>query len=617
MESANIVTLLKKASNAYYNGGEPVMDDETYDGLVERLRELEPANEYLATVGAPPPSENAVPLPFKMPSLDKIKPGQAFLQKFLSVTRSYVFSEKLDGLSALWCPNKQTLYLRGDGRTGQQVNHLTQMKGLVPSKESFIVRGEILIPRADVEPGQIARTIVNGFVHRKQLDASDLQKLRFVAYEVLVPTFMKRADQMKWLGAHGYETPWWEEVASPTEQLCAQRFQERRTASIYDIDGIVVGLNQAPHHTGDSIGSTAPLKNPKDCVAFKMPLSDQSAITTVREVIWASSAQGYLIPRLRFDPVKIGGASIEFCTGHNARTIVANRIGPGSQVKIRRSGDVIPTLDTVLTQAQEPSLPPPSTWEWAGDSATAIHIHLYEVSTEQIVSQLLHFSKTLEIPGLGPASCKTLVENGVKTPRHLWNASAERLSTILGPKSGKTLYAELRKAFSNPALSEVTLLVASSRLPRATGAIKLTTLIKEHPDLRTWAGLATSVGASLPGWTETSFQTFQQMFKSYEPWRRQELDWIPYPIPPKEAPISGVPTTGPLKTVCFTGFRDAALEKTAVEKGFTTVDTVTSKLSVLVIPDGPVKQSEKVKKAQALGTVELLQRSDFLTKYIA
>jgi NAD-dependent DNA ligase len=617
MDTANIVTLLKKASDAYYNGETPVMDDETYDSLLEKLRELDPSNEYLATVGALPPPENAVALPFKMPSLDKIKPGQPFLQKFLGVARSYVFSEKLDGLSALWCPNKQTLYLRGDGRTGQQVNHLTQMKGLIPSKESFIIRGEILIPRADVEPGQIARTIVNGLVHRKQLDASELQRLRFVAYEVLVPTFMKRADQMKWLEAHGYETPWWEEVTGPTEQLCAQRFQQRRTTSIYDIDGIVVGLNQAPHHTGDPIGTEKPpVKNPKDCVAFKMPLSDQSAITTVREVIWAPSAQGYLIPRLRFDPVKIGGASIEFCTGHNARTIVANRIGPGSQVKIRRSGDVIPTLDTVLIQAQEPSLPPSSSWEWVGDSSTAIHIHLMDISTEQIVSQLLHFSKTLSIPGLGPASCKTLVENGVKTPKLLWNTSAERLSTILGPKSGKILHAELRKAVTSPTLSEVTLLVASSRLPRATGATKLSALIKEHPDPRTWAGLKASAGASLPGWTESSFQTFQTMFKSYEPWRLQEFDWIPYPLLSKGL-TETVAAGGPLKTVCFTGFRDAALEKTAAEKGFTTVDTVSSKLSILVVPDGPVKQSEKVKKAQALGTVELLQRSDFVRKYIA
>ncbi len=74
---------LRAAAAAYYNGGELQMDDETYDALVERLREQDPTNPFLTEIGAPPPAEGAVRLPHPMPSLDKIKPGQDVLGRFL------------------------------------------------------------------------------------------------------------------------------------------------------------------------------------------------------------------------------------------------------------------------------------------------------------------------------------------------------------------------------------------------------------------------------------------------------------------------------------------------------------------------------------------------------
>ncbi len=86
------------------------MDDETYDKLLEELRQKDPANSYLSTVGAPPTGTTVV-LPFPMPSLDKIKPGQDALTRFLSqpCDAGFILSEKLDGLSALWVADKAAL----------------------------------------------------------------------------------------------------------------------------------------------------------------------------------------------------------------------------------------------------------------------------------------------------------------------------------------------------------------------------------------------------------------------------------------------------------------------------------------------------------------------------
>ena len=590
------VDLLKSASHAYYNGEEPIMDDDTFDALLEELRAKDPKNPFLNTVGAPP-QDGVVKLPASMPSLEKIKPGESALTRFLGLSRDYVISEKLDGLSALWCPSTKGLFLRGDGINGQTISHIApSIASLVSSTEPWIIRGEIVL-RKDAGLGTTpARTVINGLVHKSNPDPALLTQIKFLAYEVISPPGMKRSAQFIWLEKAGFMVPWWMGIR-PTEENLKDLFISRRASSAYDTDGIVVGIDRVPLKVGLGV------KPPKDCVAFKMPVSDQSAVTTVEEVLWAPSAQGYLIPRIRIKPVQIGGAKIEFCTGHNARTIVDKGIGPGAQIKVRRSGDVIPTLDTVLIPAS-PSLPTGYKWEWTSEETSATHIKLVGDSPDQLASQLHLFAKTIDIPGLGPANCKALVEAGITGPAALWSQTAEKLSSTLGPKTGATLYANLREKLLSPDLTELVLLVASNKMPRSVGETKLTALMAVEPNLDNWLTMTT-----VPqGWTEDSFQAFQQTFPNYLVWRRSELSFIPM--------AKAKPVTVPEMTVCFTGFRDKALEEQASKK-FHIASTVSSKLNVLVIPDGSDShESEKVKKAKALGKVEILQRGEFVRKYL-
>lgn len=56
--SSDIVGLLREASQAYYSGKRLTMDNDTYDGIVERLRELDPMNPYLKEAGSPPPDSS-------------------------------------------------------------------------------------------------------------------------------------------------------------------------------------------------------------------------------------------------------------------------------------------------------------------------------------------------------------------------------------------------------------------------------------------------------------------------------------------------------------------------------------------------------------------------------
>ena len=613
-----IVASLRRAAHAYYNGGgteEGLLDDNVYDAALERLRALDPANPFLDEVGAPPPSEGAVKLPHAMPSLDKIKPGQDTLRRFLAAPAGFVLSEKLDGLSALWLPAAKKLYLRGDGLIGQDISHLVPLGlgGLVQKGgASVAIRGEILLPRSAGEP--LARAWVNGVIHRKTPAPADVAKLRFVAYEVVSPKGMPRAEQMAWLSRAGYELPWWLErgVGEVTEGLLADVLQARRRDGTYDTDGIVVGWNTAPQSESTELRA----RNPKDCVAFKMPLADQSAETTVREVIWAASAQGYLIPRLRFDPVQIGAATIEFCTGHNARAIVEGRIGPGARVVIRRSGDVIPTLDRVLATAATPALPSGEggAWEWCGDAATAVHIRSIGAETDaQVATRLHYFLKTLEVPGVGPATGTALVEGGIRGPKSLWETSPARLAEILGPKTGGALHANLRAALEKAA--ELDLMVASSRMPRGVGDTKLRAAFEREADLRKWSGAA----GPPAGWTAASFGAFLAELPKYEAWRAAELPFLPYPVLSQArggvAPPPPVKVNPNAQVACFTGFRDKEVEARAIALGHTVASAVNGKTTVLVVPDGAVREGEKVKAARAKG-ITIMTRGEFVETYL-
>ena len=484
---SQIVAQLKAAADAYYNGGKLLMDDETYDALTDRLREMDPTNSFLGQVGTPPsPSGCCRALPHPMPSLDKIKPGQDSLTRFLGAGSKFLLSEKLDGLSALWIPATGNLYLRGDGIVGQDISHLaTKIQGLKRPFNPCAIRGEILVRRTDVST--LSRSWVNGLIHQKEPKPEEVRKLRFVAYDLLEPAGLTRTQQMTWLQNQAFEVPWLQGcTTAPTTEHLAEALLARRRDSPYDTDGIVVAYDVVPTRF-------ATPKNPKDAVAFKMPLSDQSAVTTLREVLWAPSAQGYLVPRLRFDPVTISGAQIEFCTGHNARTIVEKGLGPGAQIRIRRSGDVIPTLDAVLVPAAEAALPADrDSWEWvsgsdrSGSETAATHIKAKTETDAQLATQLQNFFNVLAIPSMGPSNCEALIKAGIRGPKALWAATKETLATTLGPKTGATLYENLRTAMKTA--TESKLMIASSKLPRGVGDAKLKALFKLYPDPRRWGG---------------------------------------------------------------------------------------------------------------------------------
>ena len=584
-----LVKKLRNASDAYYNGDKPLMTDDEYDDLRDELAKRSPSHPFLKEVGAPVGS-GAIPLPYIMASLNKIKPGTGAVENFKnkSVTKHWHLSEKLDGISALWYEGR--LYLRGDGQMGVEVTKFApHIQGLRVCE--FPVRGELVVARAEpCVAGTLARSWVNGQLHQKE-PQPEIRVVRFVAYEIIGEG--KPSEQFRGLKEAGFEVPWNMALgeAEFTEESMASFLRLRREKSVYDTDGIVVAENVV-----SPVART--VKNPTSQMAFKMVIADQCAETTIVEVEWNASAQGYLIPRLQIEPVVVGSARIEFVTAHNAKFVVDNKLAPGARIVIRRSGDVIPAVDRVVLGAVTGKMPngtEGSQWKWDANATHLVQITGTTVSTEVLKAQLVHFAKTMEIVGMGPGVAAKLVDAGVDSVRKLFGTKSADLVRILGKTLGPKIEAEL-EAISGRA-TEIQLMVASSRMPRLIGDTKLKVLFDLKADPRQWSTLPAP-----QGWSADKLAELIAVLPAYETWRRFETPHIPYPILP--APLAAVVQAPVVAkgTVCFTGVRSKELESQLEAAGWKSVNSVSGKLGVLIVADTDgADTSEKAKKARDLG----------------
>jgi DNA ligase (NAD+) len=597
LSTTELVALLRRAAKAYYETDVPIMSDEEYDMRVEQLRSSYPNHQFFNEIGATPDG-GTVSLPVPMASLDKKKPD-TLTPGDLSFKGGFMLSAKLDGISALWVcgsTKKPALYLRGNGTVGQDVSHcIPYIQGLkLVSGPSVMVRGELICLKGHTTN---ARNWVNGLIHRKTFDAETKKSLAdvyFIAYQVCEPKTLTRSQQQTWLQTNGFEIPWMKSVESIGVDQLKSAFQLLRDKYQYECDGVVVGQNCVPMISAS---------NPKDSFAFKMPLADQKATTKVLEVEWASSRTGNWIPRIRFDPVLIGNATIEYCTGFNAQFIKEKGIGPGAQIIIRRSGDVIPTLDTVLTPVAW-SQPPTGHWKW---DATGVHAvdstPIDDKTPEKMALELAHQVVTLGVEGFSKTSMLKLVQSNVRTLKNLLDVKEAEVQKILGSVNGKKLVDGIHLAVSKA--TEDLWIAAFLGWPKGFGAARIKSALEFESNVGAWP---TKVG-SPKGLSGSSFGEIRAAVPAYLEWRTN----IGVPTPTSGSiggaggAVDSVVQKAPFKgNYVLTGFRDAILQKRLEESGWVLQERVTKTTNVLIIADSS-KETTKVKSARDAG-VRILTR---------
>jgi NAD-dependent DNA ligase len=613
-----LVSSLTKANEAYRNGQPLLMTDEEYDAGMELLASKVPHHPLLKKVrAAPTPLAKGgrgtiVKMPFYLGSLDKAKVADE-LDKWTKKTPSdaYIVSDKLDGITSLWNPSQAKLYLSGDDDSGLDVSawlpflnkgHATAYDD-VP--EDVWIRGELIMPKKSVPPGRLGRSIVNGIFHHSAPDPAEAKKVHLVSYEVIgMAEGLTVRQQFSWITNWGLLSPYTFISKSPSADALTKVLAERRQAGEYDIDGLVIRSNKTLPRVAKG--------NPKDAVAWKPP-NGEAKLTKVLEVEWNASSTGKLIPRVKIEPVSLGGSTINYVTGVNARRVTDWKIGPGATVVLRKGGDVIPVIDSVEIPATV-TYPPADTWEWDGtDPLVASNIKQKVADASTTTAQFMKMVTRLGWDKIGPAQMKAVVEAGYTTVPLLRKASEADLKKLLGPVKGAHLYKTIQTDGWEGA-NEIDLFVASPLCPSGVGITKLDVLKITEPDCTKW-GSPTMIAPK--GWTVDSLRDFQKVWIAYEEFRMKEWSFLPYPVP-VPVPSTVAPSVAAPKpilgSVVFSGIRDKAVEAALEAKGYKVVDAVKSDTKAVVIADGEDPStyvSTKTEKAKKIPGCKVLRRADW------
>ena len=297
---------LEYAAKCYYEGN-PIISDEEYDALEDRI-----GSKRVGHIVS-----DGIPHLHRMYSLGKvydISEAQLDLAKCVE-------SPKLDGaaVSILYVNGLLALALtRGDGIQGRDITE--KMKLLVPNtitaKGSVQVTGEVVAPTT-VEN---SRNYASGSLNLKDLEEFKTRELTFVGYGVEGLHNKFYTDDMKYLGSEGFN------VVTTFDH------------SMFPKDGIVYRLDSNEEYL--KLGHTA--KHPRG--AFALKEQKAGVVTKLLDVEWQVGKSGVVSPVAILEPVVIGEATVSRATLHNIDYIRELNLEIGCDVKVIRSGEIIPRI---------------------------------------------------------------------------------------------------------------------------------------------------------------------------------------------------------------------------------------------------------------------------------
>ena len=598
-----------RISNAKYYNQTPVMTDNQYDIVKEFIEHKFPNNAIITEIGAEV-ERNKVKLPYEMASMDKIKPDTGAVTSWIQKYKGpYVLSCKLDGVSGLYTTEgtNPKLYTRGNGKVGQDVSHLIPFLRL-PKTKGVVIRGEFIIPKSVFDEKYKTtfanpRNMVAGIVNHKHISDSVVD-LHFVAYEVIVPQ-KKPSEQMDFLKTINVEHVLYEVSSNISNEILSQLLVAARKTYMYEIDGIIVTDDKIyPRKSG----------NPEYAFAFKMVLSDQIAEAKVVDVIWTPSKDGYLKPRVRIEPINLGGVTIEFATGFNGAFIKDNKIGIGATIEIIRSGDVIPHIKAVTVPAEEAKMPSvPFKW-----NDTHVDVMLENASEDPTVKEknITGFFRGIEVEGLSSGNISRLIKAGFSTVPEIINMSEQDFLNVEGfkGKMANKIYTGIRTKLKEASI--VTLMAASNIFGRGFSEKKMEIVLNELPDILISDesdDAKISAVASLKGMATKSAEAFVYKIDDFKDFLSE--CGLEDKIYEKNVQKS-VDQSHPLfdKSVVLTGTRDKDIIEFLKNVGAKQSSSV-SKTTFLVIAKNKDDDTGKAEEARKL-TVPIMSVEDFTKTYL-
>ena len=630
----DIAAAIKQANIAYHDNDEPIISDELYDLMKEKLEEISPDHPILKEVGIgsdeeknPNDKVKKVDLPYYLPSLDKIKPDGKSLEKWKDkFPGSVVVSSKLDGVSAIYSiyydskgKMKNYLYSRGGGNKGTDwSDHLDKMemydKKVAPSKpKPIVVRGELIIPVSVFESKykdkyyKNGRNMVPGLLNSKNPNPEFLKDIHFVAYEVLESTPKPPEKQFEIMRSYGFRLPIHSVLhpAEITEQKLSALFESTRANETYECDGIVVTSNISYKRVTEKL--------PDYSFAFKMIVQSQIAESTILGIKWKVSKCGYIKPTLMIKPVIIAGAKIQNITGNNAAFVTTQKLGIGAKILVIRSGDVIPKVHEVVEPSINIPLPEMS-YKWNNTQVDLVlESHSGETDEQDeecIISKLVFYFKTLEVKNFSIGLITKLVKMGYNTFGKIIHIQLEELQKVVGTKMAQKIFEQFEIIIASPDLNK--LIVGSGCLGRGVGSRKLKALIEGYPNIFSNTDDTKTRVQKIVAIKGFDTKTAELIASNLDSCKSEIMTVFPNIFQKAAAPQAKATTattaTSPAtqgdkykdRYILFSGVRNKDLEKTLVDQGAIIEGSFTKKVNMLIVKDKD-STSSKVEKAKAMG----------------
>lgn len=481
---------IRKYADAYYNEDAPLVTDAEYDALMHQLRQMEEEHPELITPDSPTqvvggkrvigiPVEHDVPM---LSLLDVFDEGS--VEQFVDFSQRsqegkpvlFDVEYKIDGLSlSLVYKNGKLIQAstRGDGHTGEDVTANVMALPTIP-KTLKVKRVDLLEVRCECYMSEKDFLRVNEeqekagkkvFANPRNCAAGTLRQaepkiaakrnLRVIAFNVQKAIINGKlvdsgshAAQMDGLKELGFQTATAKNGCKTLDEVLAaiKEIGEKRYSLDFPMDGAVVKVDSLELRT--EMGERA--KTPRWAVAFKYPPEEKS--TVIRSVEGSVSRFGRLTPVAVFDPIQLGGTTVQRATLNNMAFINTMGIRIGSRVVVRKAAEIIPQI-VMVEKTDDGEETQPIVFDKCPVCGSPVvdMTCTNPVCKGRIVSQILYFASRpcMDIKGLGETMIWDLVESkSLERPEDLYDLHIEKaeLVDMYGQKTVDKVLAAIEKS---------------------------------------------------------------------------------------------------------------------------------------------------------------------------
>lgn len=384
---SELVAKIAQHDYQYYVLDTPTVSDNEYDGLYRQLLELEKNFPELVSPDSPTQRVGGVALK----AFESVTHRQAMLSlnnafsedELLAFDKrirdglginsvEYAVEPKFDGL-AITLTYENGMFIqgatRGDGYTGENVTHNLRTIRAIPTRIAIPkppalleVRGEVLMLKRDFEHLNATQEKFGAklFANPRNAAAGSLRQLdpkitatrplHFFAYglgeAIGAPKLHSHAEAMDYLAKLHFPVTDLRAVKYGAKGLREyyQAIGAKRQNLPFDIDGVVYKVNQFSQQ--DELGFVS--RAPRWAVAHKYPAEE--ATTLIEDITVQVGRTGAITPVARLKAVFVGGVTVTNATLHNEDELKRKDIRIGDTVIVRRAGDVIPEVVSVVTE---------------------------------------------------------------------------------------------------------------------------------------------------------------------------------------------------------------------------------------------------------------------------